>query len=379
MASGDCSGMTFDVQDFPSSSLWQRDKAQQKADNKAVFRVLVFNPKHEGRLACNRRPSQCRPRNPALPMLAIDLEVEKIEKNAMGSVADKIAQKIAARGRSKVVDLTAWREGKEIAHEAGLEDDRLSKLISQGYDPCHALYIFGQNVAAVLSEQISGLKEAKGFAKVVGNAGDEYMPDGPPMSPLTRSYFTMWALFDVRFGGSRETMGTCILRAARAFDFPPWLSDIFTLMQRSRMGFYVHCGVTGARVRMREVGTGNIKNCLVPAGHAGQPGQIWFVRLLPPANTSFGHHVVANTPYVIENYPEQDFIDYMERELARMKARKPLKADDRHGHLMKYGPAPNHWNEYIFTAYAGHRQDVVFLTGIPDIPESLPHADTSRP
>ena len=50
----------------------------------------------------------------------------------MGSVADKIARKIAAQGRSKVIDLAAWREGEEIARDAGLDDDRLAHLLFQG-------------------------------------------------------------------------------------------------------------------------------------------------------------------------------------------------------------------------------------------------------
>ena len=45
---------------------------------------------------------------------------------------------------------------------------------------------------------------------------------------------------------------------------------------------------------------------------------------------------------------------------------------------MKYGPDPNHWNEYIFCAYSGHKDEVIFLTGIPDIRESLPHASAYR-
>ena len=306
--------------------------------------------------------------------MAIDPGAVTTEKDAMGSVADKITKKIAAQGRSKVIDLAAWREGKEVAREAGLDDDRLAHLLAEGYDPCHALYIFGQNVAAILGEQISGMKEAKGFAKVVGDAEDEYMPRGPPMSPLTVSYFTMWSLFDVRFGSSRETMGTCILRAAREFDFPTWLSDIFGLMQQSRMGFYVHCGGDGEWIRLREVGTQEIATCHVPTGYAGHPGQIWFVRLLPPPNGLFGHHIVFITPYVIESHPERAFVDYLERELARVEANKPLKTVDRHGHLMKYGPDPNHWNEYVLCAYAGHQHEAIFLTGIPDIRESLPHA-----
>ncbi len=61
------------------------------------------------------------------------------------------------------------------------------------------------------------------------------------MSPLTVSYFTMWAMFDVRFWSSRETMGSCILRIAPEFDGPSWLTETVGLMQRSRMGF-VRCG-----------------------------------------------------------------------------------------------------------------------------------------
>ena len=232
---------------------------------------------------------------------------------------------------------------------------------------------------AGLGEQISEMKETKGYAKVVGPAEDEYMPGGPPMSPLTTSYFTMWALFDVRFGSSRETMGACILRAAREFDFPPWLSDILGLMQRSRMGFYVHCGSDGALIRLREVGTEETLACHVPTGFAGRPGQIWFVRLLPPPNSLFDHHVVFITPYVIESYGEQAFVDYLQRELERTQARKRPRTEDRIGHLMKYGPGNDSWNEYIVCAYSGHQHEAIFLTGIPDIPESLPHADEDYP
>ena len=61
-----------------------------------------------------------------------------------------------------------------------------------------------------------------------------------------------------------------------------------------------------------------------------------------------------------------------------MKAKKPPRTNDPRGHLMKYGPEPNHWNEFIFSAYSGHRHEAIFLTGIPDIRESLPHASPDR-
>ena len=63
----------------------------------------------------------------------------------MGSVADKIAKKIVSSGRSKVVDLAGWREGRKMALEAGFGEDGLALRDTAGGDPCHALYAVGQN------------------------------------------------------------------------------------------------------------------------------------------------------------------------------------------------------------------------------------------
>ena len=269
----------------------------------------------------------------------------------MGSVADRIAKKILASRGSKAVDLASWREGRTMALEAGFGDNgpALGKKLA-GHDPCHALYVVAQNVASLMAESLSGMREAKGYVRIVGDAEDEYLPGGPPMSPLTVSYFTMWALFDVRFGSSRETMGSCILRIAPEFECPSWLMETVERMQHSRMGFYVHCGSEG--VLLREVGAREIVSCTVPAGYAGREGEIWFVRVLPPPHPLCRRHIVFNTPYVIRDYPERAFTDYLDRERARTMAKKPARTDDAHGHLMKYGPEPNHhWNEHVISGH----------------------------
>ena len=85
-----------------------------------------------------------------------------------------------------------------------------------------------------------------------------------------------------------------------------------------------------------------------------------------------------NTPYVSRDYPERVFVNYLKRELARMKAKKPPRTDDPRSHPMKYGPESSHWNEYILCAYTVHPHEAILLSGIPDIRESLPHATTCR-
>ena len=79
-----------------------------------------------------------------------------------------------------------------MALDAGFSDEGPVPSKFAGLDPCHAIYALAENVASLMSASISELREAKGFVRIVGNAEDEYMPSGPPMSPLTVSYFTMW-------------------------------------------------------------------------------------------------------------------------------------------------------------------------------------------
>jgi hypothetical protein len=292
----------------------------------------------------------------------------------MGTTADKIAGKIASQLKSKITDLSSVRAAQQLFQEARIDADGLKKLMSKGHDPCHALYIFAQNFASVLSEQLSEMKETRQFVKIVSDAQDEYQPGGPPLSPLTVSYFTMWALFDVLFGQSHETIGTCILRIGPLIEMPPWLLDVIGLMQRSTMGVHVHCGTEGHLVRLRALGSQETKLCHVPSGYVGQAGDLWFVRLLPPANALFDYHIVFNTPYILVNVTERMFADYLTREIGRLGSRNLPAKLGASSYIMKHGPTLNHWNEYIFCAYTGHQHNAVFLTGIPDIKESLPHA-----
>jgi hypothetical protein len=69
----------------------------------------------------------------------------------------------------------------------------VERWISEGMDPVHAAYAFVQHLSSSFAEGVSRLPEMKKYAKIVGAAEDEYMPSGPPMSPLTASFFTTWA------------------------------------------------------------------------------------------------------------------------------------------------------------------------------------------
>lgn len=140
------------------------------------------------------------------------------------------------------------------------------------------------------------------------------------------------------------------------------------------MGFYVHAGLDGSVVLLKDIVTQEVLRCHSATGCSGERGQLWYTRLLlPPAALNVGHHVVFTTPYVVLDGMERRFLDHIERETARMSASGPGKAIDA-GVLLKHGPTANHWNECIFLACVNHQTDAVFLAEVPDIRESLRQA-----
>ena len=64
---------------------------------------------------------------------------------------------------------------------------------------------------------LNALKEMERFDKLISNADDEDIPSGPPMSPLTSSFFTCRAFFDACVGVDKETLETVITAVGSAF------------------------------------------------------------------------------------------------------------------------------------------------------------------
>ena len=195
----------------------------------------------------------------------------------MVSQAGPIAQKLIKEFRRfkgrKFFDFKQLHLGRRMAEQ--LEKTVASKEELAKLHPAHALYVYAQNQAAVLSEQITQLPSMSRFVDLVGKAEDEYLPSGPPMSPLTASYFTCWALFDASIGESRETIGTCTVAVASEIGLDPDLLQLIKAMQESRMGFYVLQGFEADCTVLREMVTGIECRAIVPSGHRGDKGELW--------------------------------------------------------------------------------------------------------
>lgn len=283
----------------------------------------------------------------------------------MGRISNKLAKQFRKASRKR----TAVQHGIEIP--TGVRD--LGNLVKQGYNPLHAAYIVAQNVLSAFAEQISTLREFKPYADIVGTAEDEYLPDGPPFSPLTRSYFTTWAFCDVQFGKDNETMAGCLIDVAELLDINPFFLEVLRAFQHSRMGMYEHCGHDKNGVRLRELVTNELLDCHVGTGYPGKAGQIWYVRLCPPVCGLAERYVAFTTPYILVDASKADWTAYLNKSLIGVDDSDRATALHE---FMKYGRTPTDWSEFVFQAYHHYQTDAIFLAGLPDVPDSLPHSES---
>jgi hypothetical protein len=285
-------------------------------------------------------------------------------------IGKKIVGKMRRSKRRKVVDIKDWAYGRATAEELQKEITARKDLAS--LDPAFAAYIYAQIQISVMAEQLLGLKEMAPFADMASKAEDLYMPSGPPMSPLTKSYFTCWELFDAVVGPANETIGTTILEIGASFGMHPELLRLIRLLQDSRMGFYIHRGREGKLTVLEEIFTGAVCRATVPSGHRGEKGELWYVRVLPPPIEGGQEHVVLTTPYVVLHPKLPEWREYFRRAIP---AAAPVEDYERH---MKYGPTRQYWNDFVFEGYVNYITEAIYLAGLPDIPASRPHSEVSE-
>jgi hypothetical protein len=155
---------------------------------------------------------------------------------SMGDISRQLRGKLKAMASNLLLPTSS--KGRRPSHQT----PDIGKMIAAGMDPVHAAYVFVHHIASVFAENISQLPEMQTFRKEIGRAEDEYMPNGPPMSPLTRSYFTSWTLFDHRIGRTTDTLAVCLIDANDIIWMNPDQLDALKKINASRMGIYEHQG-----------------------------------------------------------------------------------------------------------------------------------------
>ncbi len=212
--------------------------------------------------------------------------------------------------------------------------------------PLHAVYAFIQQMSSYFAETVAHLPEMKAWARVVEKAEDEYMPAGPPMSPLTGSYFWMWALYDLRIGKSTDTLATCQIASNDVIQMDANQLKVLKRLDRSRMGIYEHVGKDGLNIRLKELITDKEFPCRCTSGYVGRKGELWYVRAVPPLDPELGEFWVSmTTPYVLIDFGKSDWIAFLKRTMIQCDGSN----DQAQLHkLLKHGLDTHYWNEFVF-------------------------------
>lgn len=299
----------------------------------------------------------------------------KVTKRARQPIADKVLKRLDRDTKAKVIDLSTLRDSrKQVADlDATLvSDETLAQL-----PPCFALYTLVQNHLSMISEILVTMPPLHRFYDQLDVAEDLYTPQGPPISPLTSSFYTNWAQNDVAFGLGRETLTTISIAVARKIGMHANFLELAEKLAESRCSVYEHQGTDGDTIQLRELWTNKEVRALNAIGYNGQPGELWYTRLLPPNNMLPGVHVNFNTPYVMHPKTHKThWLASIERVLAKSKGQNP---EQEFYNFMKFGPEPLYWTEYVLEAYTNHTSDMIWLRGLPDQPETRPHSNTFLP
>lgn len=282
-------------------------------------------------------------------------------------IADKLLRKLQRYQRNKVVDMSVFKAGKQ--HAESLQQSMVSDSALAKLHPAHALYMYAQNKLSIMAEVLTSLPELDRLTAPLAEAEEAYLPSGPPMSPLTPSYYSCWSLFDVSVGNARETLCTTAMAVGRKFGMHESLLHLFELMQASHMAVYRHEGFEEDAIVLRDLFTDRVCRAICPSGYRGRAGELWYARILPPPVTTLDVHVVFTTPYRLIAPSEADWLAYFERSLP---AASSQKRDIAYGQHMKFGPVRDYWPEFVFEAYVNHEPGVIFLRGLPDVAESRP-------
>jgi len=173
----------------------------------------------------------------------------------MRKIATKVLKQINKANARKVIDLNEYRQQKKAAEDLFNQITTTEKAIKTGHDPLHAVYIHTQNLLSILVEALQAIPEPalSRFFNTVEAADDAYVPSNPPMSPLTKSYFNCWLLFDITAGLNKETLTTIIIDLANQLGIHKAMIEVMQTMQDSRMGIYEFMGRQGNKILLREL------------------------------------------------------------------------------------------------------------------------------
>lgn len=146
----------------------------------------------------------------------------------MRKIAAKVSKRIKQANKNEVIDLSEYRQQKKVTEDLFNEIMTTEQAIEAGHDPLLAVYIHTQNLLSVLTEFLQEVPEPSlnRFFNIIEAAEQTYIPGYPPLSPLTKSHYNCWLLFDVSVGLNKETLTTIVIDLANQLGLHKNITDV---------------------------------------------------------------------------------------------------------------------------------------------------------
>lgn len=214
---------------------------------------------------------------------------------------------------------------------------------------------------------------------------EEFLSGGPPMSPIYDSYSGMHMLAEIPIGIGSETPMTVLARLTAGRPEYSHVHNLASQAASSHLDLY-----RATEVRGDEAKIVHLRSKTELAVHLTGPflrDRDLFLGRVFRFHT--GQHFIAESPYLLIT-AERAWFEYFERVMGAERVATNQKAKDvrkkavaapdhREQRLVRHlrlGENYRFWPEFIFNAYAGERNGIVALTGIPDRPETQPHHES---
>lgn len=252
------------------------------------------------------------------------------------------------------------------------------------------LYIATIRYVFTLATELAGSGHAKELRQKLQSDMEEYMPGYPPISPLTDSFFYSGMHLSYRFGADHETAAEIIQQVLQQWKVESRCLDMLRRLRSSRTGIFETIEVHGGSILVRELVTKREFLLCPSAGYSGQPGELRFSRVAIPAEAAGETFFEVTTPYILVGCDAAAWTDYLSSEIPPTASRRDplcgLEADsvvlphsdlaDGLSALFEDDCGVMSWNDYIMDGYLNYQKPAIFLTGIPNRPETLPHNDS---
>ncbi len=295
----------------------------------------------------------------------VQLKPKTQKSKSSGSFTKKLIKKIEnSKQKSKKDSLLCFDDFK-TKKEIEEDIDNLYKQIDQeGVDPVCIMYMEIQHRLSYFTELFTELPEFNDYIDIITSAEEEYMPDYPPMSPVTKSHFICWYLFDLRFGREQITMGECFYDVLKEYTNDTPRLHLLKNLNESSLRIYEITDIEKAKgfVSLKDIITNDEHKGYSASGYTGYDiGELWLTRFLPPPIDAVNHGVIFTTPYVLIRRTKQQWIKSLNEYMKKTSISDPIES---YRYLMKYGLDNRFWMEVIMNTYFNYQGDAVFLGGL---------------